>query len=310
MPATMPIKYEVSMSLAKKLSKRDKRFRVFRVRPSNQAPARFVLTITFKQLTKLKATHRFIPSKDFPQRKLTDLTQYTNVDDVRLKRAPVTTLEGTANAFILASERAEQAAIRADPPVYCRGYVERADYPLTSLYSDYKDMIEASTLLFMLRLQAFGTAAWATLDAIVTWDDYRDERKKWRRCRHKFCLNYFPVLRSNFKGQKTKRIDAGYCCEGCKTDAKNAETRFKQTGSYLPVHYYLPRQSDSVGDSVRDHENATPAEDIEKQKDRNKPERFVPVKNDRSPIGEMRVFKSKAEAEAAYIPAKNARRIA
>src|SRR5699024_9438722 len=98
----------------------------------------------------------------------TDLTQYTNVDDITLKRAPMTTLEGYANRLLVEAERKEQAEDRRQAKRYDRSYVERANYPITSLYSDYKDMIEKGR---------------------KDWTDYKEERKKWRRCKYKFCIN-------------------------------------------------------------------------------------------------------------------------
>src|SRR5690625_3297382 len=95
------------------------------------------------KLNKLRARHHVEYSEGFTYRLDDDLTQYTNVDDITLKRAPVDTLEGVANQLLIAAERAEQAENMAQAKAYERSYVERADYSITSLYSDYKDLIEA-----------------------------------------------------------------------------------------------------------------------------------------------------------------------
>jgi len=205
---------------------------------------------TVNTLTKLKANHKVKYGQDFPKRKLTDLESYANVDDVTLKRAPKTTLEGVANDLILEAERAEQERIKANPPVYSREYVERSDYTITSLYSDYKDDIE---------------------QGLRTWDEYKEERKKWRRCKHKFCLNVFPIDSDNFKDYPAKRIDSRYCCDSCRYLAAESNTRYEQTGSYLPQWFYLPALSESVGDRVRRNDFASESADIEREINKNRP---------------------------------------
>lgn len=201
-------------------------------------------------LNKLEANHPVNYSVEFPKRNLNELERYANVDDVRLKRAPSDTLEGRANALILAAERAEQKAIKANPPRNCKGYVERSDYPITSLYSDFKDLIEAGE---------------------KDWDDYRAERRKWKRCKHMYCLNYFPIDKTNFKRFEAKRKDSEYCDAWCRSAHRDAERRFDKHGSYLPEHYYLSVLSESAGDRHRQNEFASEAESIEKEITKQRP---------------------------------------
>ncbi|MBS4193485.1 hypothetical protein [Lederbergia citri] len=260
-------------------------------------------------LTKLKARHAVKYSKDFPNRKPNILDIYANVDDVTIKRAPANTLEGFANRLITDAERAEQEAIRANPPVFCKGYVERADYSITSLYSDYKDKIEDSTLLFMLRLQIFGVEAWNTLDQLVTWDDYRVERKKWRSCKYMFCLNVYPIDKTNFKDMPAKRNDSRFCCDECRTAARDADRRYKETGSYLPESYYVPRLTESVGDDIRKYEYAAEAKTIQRNINANRPVRRAVIKEVKPKHGAVITYKSIEEAEKAYADSDRAGRI-
>lgn len=240
------------------------------------------------KVKKLKVTHKFIPNAEFPNRKLTDLTIYTNVDDVSLKKAPKSTLEGMANRLLVESERAEQDAIRKKPPKYDRSYVERATYPLTDLHADFAAIIKHPY-------------------SNVTWADYPTERRKWRKCKHKFCLDYFPITKDNFKGKSAKRSDSEYCCGSCQIAANDAEKRFKKHGSYLPVSFYLPRQADSIGDAARATEWATEAESIETEISQNRPKMSVPQAYKNDAYGKVLVFHSLAAARASYVPEKGAK---
>ncbi|MCG7346394.1 hypothetical protein MHZ92_20010 [Sporosarcina sp. ACRSL] len=239
-------------------------------------------SIDYSTYPRLKAFHAVQYGEGFQQRNYSVLESYANVDDVTLKRAPRTTLEGAARDMITAVERAEQIAIRANPPVNCKGYVERADYPITSLYSDYKEGIEAEER---------------------TWADYRAERKKWRKCKHMYCLNVFPTVKDNFKLFPAKRKGARYCCDGCRVAHKDAHKRYEATGSYLPVYYYLPKLTESVNDEARMYESAYEADKIEKQVDKKRPQRRVVVRkvNDKGTSGGVvTTYKTRAEAVAAY----------
>ncbi|MDW0110444.1 hypothetical protein [Sporosarcina aquimarina] len=238
--------------------------------------------IDYSNMPRLKAFHSVNYGGDFTQRKIEGCEQYANVTDMQLKRAPRTTQEGAARDMITMIERAEQSLIRANPPINCKGYVERADYSIMSLYSDYKDKIE------------YGLA---------NWSDYRAERKKWCQCRYMYCLNMFPIERDNFKRKPAKRKDARYCCDDCRVAQKDADKRYKATGSYLPVYYYMPKLTETVNDEARLYESATAADEIERQIDKRKTER--PVKMKRTDGGGTRggvikKYKSLAEAEKGY----------
>ena len=237
-------------------------------------------------LTRLKAFHPVNYGGDFPMLRVEGNEQYANVTDLQLKLAPRTTQEGAARDMITMIERAEQIAIRANPPKNCKGYVERADYPITSLYSDYKDMIE------------LGAHDWA---------DYQAERKNWRQCKYMYCLNMFPTAADNFMYMQAKRKDARYCCDGCRVAQKDADVRYKTTGSHLPVYYYVPKLTETVNDAARLYESAYEGEDIESQLHENAyaGREDVHIKMRRTVDkgtrgGVMTKFKSNDEAKAAY----------
>src|SRR5699024_12624497 len=96
-------------------------------------------------LKKLRANHYVHYDNDlFIRRKDTDLTQYTNVDDITLKRADRHTGEGSANRLLLESEREEEAEARRRARRHDGSYVERGEYAIRELYSDYEEMVEGS----------------------------------------------------------------------------------------------------------------------------------------------------------------------
>lgn len=238
--------------------------------------------IDYSAYSRLKAFHTVKYGGDFPRRKLNTLEQFTNVTDMQLKRAARNTLEGAARDMITQNERTEQIVERVCPPVNCKGYVERAEYSITSLYSDYKDLIEAGER---------------------NWTDYHAERKKWRKCRHMYCLNIFSIDRDNFRRFPSKRKDSRYCCDDCRIAHRDAERRYKKYGSYLPVHYYTPRLTETVNDEARIYEVVTPDEDLEKRINKRKTE--CPIKLKRTDGGYTRggvvkTYRSVAEADAAY----------
>lgn len=216
-----------------------------------------------KNLKKLEASHAVKWNEDFQQRKYDGLERYANVDDVKLKRAGENTLEGIANALILTAERAEQEAIRNNPPRNDRAYVERSDYSIMTLYSDYKDDIEAE---------------------LKTWEDYREERKKWRKCKYMYCLNMFPIDSDNFKGLPAKRKDSRYCCDDCRRGEYDANRRYRETGSFLPVYYYLPEQDEYINDKLRRNEFASQADIIEEERNKRRPLRKVPNEHGKSKV--------------------------
>lgn len=194
-------------------------------------------------LKKLRANHYVHYDNDlFIRRKDTDLTQYTNVDDITLKRADRNTLEGYANRLLIESERKEQAEDRRQARRYDRSYVERGDYSIMSLYSDYKQMIEAGH---------------------KDWADYQAERRKWRRCKYKFCINVYPINKDNFLGKKARRNDSRYCCDKCRKAEDEIKRNMRKYGSYLPVHEIENEQADSVGDRERERTTAYDENDLQ-----------------------------------------------
>lgn len=199
--------------------------------------------IDLTNLRKLRARHKVIyDGKNFKYRRDALMTQYTNVDDITLKRAPLNTLEGVANQLLLDAERKEQGEARRQAKRYDRSYIEKADYSIMSLYSDLKTEIEYGNM---------------------TWHDYRAERKKWRRCKYKFCLNMFPIDKNNFIGKKARRKDSRFCCDACRTAEHESNNRFLEHGSYLPVKVVEGRLSESVGDNERKKTIVYEAEDLE-----------------------------------------------
>src|SRR5699024_1776250 len=169
-------------------------------------------------------------------------TQYTNVDDITLKRAPRNTLERYANQLLIKSERKEQAEDRRQARRYDRSYVERGDYSVMSLYSDYKQMIEAGH---------------------KDWADYQAERRKWRRCKYKFCINVYPINKDNFLGKKARRNDSRYCCDKCRKAEDEIKRNMRKYGSYLPIHEIENEQADSVGDRERERTTAYDENDLQ-----------------------------------------------
>lgn len=200
------------------------------------------------KLIKLRAQHYVeYDGNNFTYSLDDDLTQYTNVDDITLKRAPANTLEGVANRLILEDERRQQAEAKRQAPVYRKTYVKRSDYPITSLYSDYKDLIEAGR---------------------KDWADYQKERHKWRRCKSMFCLNMFAISKDNFIGMESKRSDSRFCCEECRKDMDEARRNYRKYGSYLPVHFIEDALMDTVND--RERKRTKPFDEADLQAKHNK----------------------------------------
>lgn len=221
------------------------------------------------KLNRLKARHYVkYDGNNFPRRAIDDLTQYTNVDDVTLKRAPINTLEGYANALLREAERKEQAEAKRTAKRYDRSYVEKADYTITSLYSDYKTEIER------------GSKSWA---------DYQQERKKWRRCKYKFCLNMFAIDKDNFIGMGARRSDSRFCCDECRKSQYTINSNLKQYDSYLPVHEIVGEQMDSVND--RERERTASYGEKELQLEHNKRYEFTIIFEDKTEEKALKLLK-------------------
>jgi hypothetical protein len=187
-----------------------------------------ILESSDEQPTRLRATHTYRVSSDFPAKQYHGLESYANVDDTTLRKAPITTLEGIGNLLNFNAEYLERIHKREEIKRRSaqewrkleREYVYRSDFTITDLYSDFKDLIE---------------------DGVATWEDYREERKKWRGCKHRFCLNMFPIDKDNFKGFKKRPINSEYCCCDCKQKEMDARKRYKDSAEFLDNPTYLPK---------------------------------------------------------------------
>lgn len=183
-----------------------------------------------------------------------------------LKRAPKTTLEGQANTWLKRGERQQAIADKTNPPVYDRAYMERAEFTVTDLYNDIRSFAELSALFgYVVALHIWGFDAVKNYPYEVNWGYYVQQRRKFRKCRYKFCLNMFAIEGENIRNEPAKRSDSRYCCETCRKADYDATKRFKEHGSYLPVKYYSPCTDEYTNDTIRENESATTFEKIERQ---------------------------------------------
>lgn len=259
----------------------------------------------------LKPRHQPLYSAEFPRLKKPSLyEQYANVSDVALKMAPKNSLEGRGNKLILDAEREAQQRARLFPPVTDRAYVESADFTLPDLYNDIVSRMEWTIVCYLIRWSVFGFSAISTYDSVLDWEYYRNERKKWRKCRYKYCLNMFAIKGDNIREQRAKRSDSRFCCGGCRLSADDADLRYEQHGSYLPVYFYVDRLSDSVNDDFQLHESAMTDYRIGKQIEKSKPVRHPNLRKKSSERhGKTVTFKTLEEAKKAYEMAENSGRI-
>ncbi|MBM7717679.1 hypothetical protein JOC94_004710 [Bacillus thermophilus] len=108
-----------------------------------------------------------------------------------------------------------------------RAYVVRSSYTLWDFYDDYKTLIEEKE---------------------ADWNDYRTERKKWRQCKHRFCLELFPIDKSHFQStneesqyyRDAKRKDARFCCVACRKGHFESVEQFARTAKLYDNPTYLP----------------------------------------------------------------------
>lgn len=250
----------------------------------------------------LKARHNVLYSKDYPKiQKPSLLEEFANVDDVYLKRAPKGSLEGQANIRIKKSEHIEREVSHICPPVYDRAYVERSEFTITDLYNDIVSLMEWYTIAtYLMRLIIFGTDALTTYSERLDWGYYREQRRKFRKCRYKFCLNMYAIEGDNIRGKSSRRADSRFCCEQCRKAEYEANKRFEDHGSYLPVKYYEPYTDEYIGDRYRNHEAPTTYEKIERQQAKRKVQSPVRFKEPKVKHGKVVVYKSLEEAEKAY----------
>lgn len=238
----------------------------------------------------IKAQHDVQYSSDFPQSKKPSILEpFANITDKQLRMASSKTLEGQANALLKQIESDEQERARLYPPVYDRSYVERAEFTITDLYNDIVSQMEWSTVCYLIRLSVFGNDALSTYDDVLQWNDYRKERKKWRKCRYKFCLNMFAIDRDNIRNQPPKRSDSRYCCGECRKADHEATDRYKKHGSYLPVYCYVNQTADHNDKFYEARQKAQPLYKIDRQHAKGKAQAIVKRRRRKKP--EKREFK-------------------
>lgn len=213
----------------------------------------------------LKAYHEVRYNEEIQRHKSPFILEdFANVDDVALKRAPETTLEGKARHIYHESELSERERLKANPPVFDRSYVERTQFTLPDLYNDIVSVLEHEAIYFNYALLTiFGSGAIPFFVIALDWTRYRDERSKFRSCRHKFCLNMFAIESDNIREDKPKRRDSRFCCDECRKSHTDSNRRYNETGSYLPRWFYAPDYDESVSDRTRKREAATPEYTIE-----------------------------------------------
>lgn len=160
----------------------------------------------------------------------------SNASEREIRMAGGQLLEGWANILDSMAERLEREAQAAEIKqrtarewrLLEREYIVRNRYNLLDLYDDFKTMIE---------------------DGTRTWADYADERKKWKTCKHRFCLNVFPIDKDHFHQQragaawdgKFRRKDSRFCCDACRTEHRDAIKQYKRTASIYDNPTYLPQ---------------------------------------------------------------------
>ncbi|WP_409369895.1 hypothetical protein [Lysinibacillus sp. 38-6] len=259
----------------------------------------------------LTAYHHVKSSEDIPKSKSPSiLERFANVDDVRLKTAKVTTLEGMAREFGKLAEHLERKSIRANPPVNDKAYVERSEFTITDLYNDLMSQIEWSLLRYMALVSTFGFDALPFYSTVLDYSYYVQERKKFHRCKYMFCLNMFAIEEDNVRDAKSKRIDSRFCCGACRKASHDAKKRFIKTGSYLPVEYYSPLYNESIDDRYRLQEETQPGYVIESEIMKKKPMFKAQLKNEDYKHGKMVKYKTLAEAKQAQIIAEKVDKIA
>lgn len=203
------------------------------VEATRQAVKKYVKA-TGQAPDRMRNTAPYIASKDFPIKKYEGLQAYANVPDDRLKKAPLHTAEAIGNllnynADYLLKVSHEEAVKNRTRKEWQRleyEFVEKSDYNLRDLYDDLMERMDAP-------------------EDYITAEQYREERRKWKRCKFYACDNYFPRTEDHMKshafklsGLKARRKDAEYCCDKCRKDQENALARMKKTGTLLPDYAY------------------------------------------------------------------------
>lgn len=183
---------------------------------------------------KMNATHSVDYTEGFSKETPTRLSQKANVLEGNLQRPPMTTLEGATwlidyNAMqLLARYEEEEIRTRSAKEwrMLEREYVQSAAFTIMDLYDKFKTDLEVK-------------------GSTLTWEDYRIERRKFRTCKCKFCINVFPVEDgSRYFKKRVRRSDSLYCSARCKQMQMDANKEYKRTseiyenGTYLPVYAY------------------------------------------------------------------------
>jgi len=84
----------------------------------------------------------------------------------------------------------------------------------------------------------------------ITREQYREQRRKYRPCKYRFCLNYFIPSRK----------DQVFCCSDCQKRENNAIAEYKRTskiyaaGTYLPPSAYKDNRQSENENNYRKHE--------------------------------------------------------
>jgi hypothetical protein len=110
-----------------------------------------------------------------------------------------------------------------------RQYVYRADFTQMDLYDMLMNQLERGK---------------------ITRDQYRKERRKFKPCKHRFCLNYFTPRSKKHR----------FCCEDCRKRENDALKQFEITsqiyaaGTYLPPSVYKDIRQSEKDQNYRKYE--------------------------------------------------------
>lgn len=222
--------------------------------------------LELSKLPRMKAKHPVKWNRDFRQKQYNGIRIYANVDPKYLRKAPIRTIEGATKLldnnieWLLREHKREEIRRRSAEEwrMLERAYITKARYTLTDLYDDFKTLIEKGE---------------------KTWADYTAERKKWKTCKHRFCLEIYPISNDHFRKDayfrhvyaKPKRKDSKFCCDQCKKDAKKADKQFEITAKIYNNPTYLPKKEikrelrldSSVQDEIYKKEISYQAADLE-----------------------------------------------
>src|SRR5699024_1844918 len=73
---------------------------------------------------------------------------------------------------------------------------------------------------------------------------------KWRQCKHRFCLELFPIESDHFKKKDnqsmwfgtSKRKDSKFCCNKCRINHFKSQAQFDRTKKTYDNPTYLPQE--------------------------------------------------------------------